>query len=151
MSIAKRTFEHHAQLETLSPHYIETREYRQLSLEAAHALLPMVRKITRKSYRELKPIQSRLNHLVPADPRNEVVKQQYEQVVQAWAGKIERLGLKAHGLWQVGFDGTTGWFGWQYPERSIRYFIEFGDLFCDRKLLSQVLQAGNHHLPESRK
>lgn len=141
MSFAKRHIKPHAEPDTLSPHYIETRAYRQLDMEAAHALLPMVRTITRQYCRELKPIQTRLNNLVPADPRNALVKQQYEQVVQAWAGKIERLGLKVHGLWQVGFDGGEGWFGWQYPERSIRYFVEYGDYFCDRQLLREALQA----------
>ena len=138
MSIAKRPIRPDAKPATLSPHYIETRRYRQLDLRLAHELLPIVRKITHKAYKELKPVQIRLNNLVPSDPRNTEVKSQYERVVHAWVGKIERLGLKVHGLWQVGFDGGTGWFGWQYPERSIRYFVEYGDYFCDRILLSDA-------------
>ena len=141
MSIYKRNIPASMQHATLSPHHIQRREYRQLNLEHANELLPMISKITRQSRRELKPIQYRLNNMVPADPRNTAVKLEYEKIVQNWAGKIERLGLKVHGLWQVGFDSGIGWYGWQFPERRIRYFIEYGDYFCDRQLIRQSLAA----------
>lgn len=137
MSIFKREYPATIQQETLSPHHIQRQEYRQLDLEHANKLLPMISKITQQSRRKLKPIQNRLNNMVPADPRNASVKRAYEEIVQNWAGKIERLGLKVHGLWQVGFDSGIGWYGWQYPERRIRYFIEYGDYFCDRNLIRQ--------------
>lgn len=139
MSIFKRKIAAKAQRQTLSPHHIQTREYRLLDLDHSNELLPMITKITRQSRAMLKPIQNRLNNMVPADPRNSMVKQEYEQIVQHWAGKIERLGLKVHGLWQVGFDSGIGWYGWQYPERRIRYFIEYGEYFRDRQLIRQSL------------
>jgi hypothetical protein len=120
---------------TVSRHHIQAGKYRSLDLKAAHDLLPIVRKITQQANRELGPIQQRLNSMVPADPRIAYVKFTYERIVKNWAGKIERLGLKVHGLWQVGFDGEIGWYGWQYPERSIRYFLEYDALFADRSLI----------------
>ncbi len=100
----------------------------------------MLRNITRKAAEELAPHQRRLNSMVPADPRNAQVKRAYATVVESWAGKIERLGFKVHGLWQVGFDGGTGWYGWQYPERSIRYFLEYDALFSERCLIRDLGQ-----------
>ena len=87
----------------VSRHQIQAGKYRSLDLQAAHDLLPIVRKITQQANHELGPIQQRLNSMVPADPRIAYVKFTYERIVKNWAGKIERLGLKVHGLWQVGF------------------------------------------------
>ena len=130
---------------TVSQHQIQAGEYRSLNLQAAHDLLPMVRKITQQANRELGPIQQRLNSMVPADPRNAYVKFTYERIVKNWAGKIERLGLKVHGLWQVGFDGGIGWYGWQYPERSIRYFLEYDALFAERSLIRHHQHIGEQN------
>lgn len=123
---------------SLSRHRIQAGNYQHLGIEAAHEILPMVRKITRKAVKELDPIQQRLNTLVPSDPRILQVKHTYAHIVKSWAGKIERLGLKVLGLWQVGFDGGSGWYGWQYPERSIRYFLEYDALFSDRCLIREI-------------
>ncbi len=51
---------------------------------------------------------------------------------------MRRLGLAVHGLWQVGFDCEEGWYSWQYPERRIRYFIEYGNTFADRVPVSTL-------------
>jgi hypothetical protein len=120
---------------TLSHHRIQSTEYRHMDLMTAQAVLPMVRTITRQSAADLEPIQKVLNAMVPADPRNKEARKNYRAVVDVWAGKIERLGFKVHGLWQVGFDGGSGWYVWQHPERSIRYFLEYDGLFADRELL----------------
>ena len=121
--------------QALSRHRIRSGEYLRVDIDSAHELLPMVRKITRLAAQELEPLQQHLHNRVPADPRNVRVKLTYRKAVTAWAGKIERLGLKVHGLWQVGFDNGHGWYGWQYPERQIRYFLEYDALFRDRVLL----------------
>ena len=123
---------------SLSPHQIRANEYLRLDLSQAHEILLMVRKLTRKASDELEPIQLRLNAMVPADPRNAEVKCAYEGVVKNWSGKIERLGLKVFGLWQVGFDAGEGWYGWQYPERSIRYFLEYDALFSEHCLIRDI-------------
>ena len=130
----------HRHSRAVARHSIQPGSYQRLDLEDAHALLPMVRGITRRAVLELNPLQQRLNSLVPADPRNASIKAAYEAVVRNWAGKIERLGLKVHGLWQVGFDGGCGWYGWQYPERTIRYFLEYDALFTERCLIREHLQ-----------
>lgn len=124
----------------ISRHRIQSGNYQRLDLESAYELLPIVRSITRRAVLELNPLQQRLRSMVPADPRNVMVNKAYAEVVKSWAGKIERLGLKVHGLWQVGFDGGSGWYGWQYPERTIRYFLEYDALFKDRGLIREHLQ-----------
>lgn len=119
----------------LSAHQIKAGDYLSVDLQAAHEILPIVQKITQKAVDDLEPLGLRLNNMVPADPRNVEVKFEYERVVKSWAGKIERLGLNVLGLWKVGFDGGEGWYGWQYPERRIRFFLEYDALFSDRRLL----------------
>jgi len=121
--------------DSLSPHQIRPGAYQRLELSAAHEVLPIVQKLTRKAVQKLEPIQMRLNNMLPADPRMTQVKRAYADVVAAWVGKIERLGFKVLGLWQVGFDGGAGWYAWQYPQRSIRYFLEYDALFSDRCLI----------------
>ncbi len=124
----------------LSQYQIRVGEYQRLDIAAAREVLPMVRQITHKAVLELEPVQRCLNNMVPADPRNAQVKRAYADIVKAWAGKIERLGFKVLGLWQVGFDGGTGWYGWQHPERSIRYFLEYDALFNNRCLIRDIEQ-----------
>ncbi len=127
----------------LSAYHIKAGNYRHLDLPAANEMLPIVQKITRKAVNDLKPFAQRLNNMVPADPRNAQIRLEYERVVKNWAGKIERLGLNVLGLWKVGFDGGEGWYGWQYPERRIRFFLEYDALFSERRLLGHRHEAGS--------
>lgn len=126
-------------VDALSLHFIHHREFRTLSLLEARELLPVVKNITRMAAIKLKPVQARLHALVPADPRQDKIRSQYQQCVEQWAGKIERLGLHALGLWQVGFDAGQGWYCWQFPDRQIRYFLEYGDEFSQRRLIRERL------------
>lgn len=132
-----RKVRHRPALNPLSCHQIQAHRYRRLSLAEAQELLPMVRNLTEASRRQLQPLADQLHRMVPADPRNAALRIEYEQVVRHWAGKVERLGLKVHGLWQVGFDGGKGWYCWQLPERSIRYFLEYHAHYETRCLLQQ--------------
>jgi hypothetical protein len=127
---------------SLSAHQIKAGDYLSVDLQAAHEILPIVQKITQKAVDDLEPLGLRLNNMVPADPRNVEVKFEYERVVKSWVGKIERLGLNVLGLWKVGFDGGEGWYGWQYPERRIRFFLEYEALFSDRRLLGHHSEIG---------
>jgi hypothetical protein len=133
-----RKLDSHQHKNPLSPHQIKAGGYLRVELSQAHEILSMVRNITENAVIELEPLKQRLNNMVPADPRNARIHLEYERVVKHWAGKIERLGLKVLGLWRVGFDGGEGWFGWQYPERSIRYFLEYDGLFSERCLLCKL-------------
>ena len=128
---------------SLSAHQIKAGDYLSVDLQVAHEILPIVQKITQKAVDDLEPLGLRLNNMVPADPRNAQVKFEYERVVKSWAGKIERLGLNVLGLWKVGFDGGEGWYGWQYPERRIRFFLEYDALFSERQLLGHHPEIGS--------
>lgn len=125
--------------DSVSRHLIHSCEFRSLSLLDAEELLPVVGNITRLAVIKLKPVQARLHAMVPADPRQEKIRSQYQRCVEQWIGKIERLGLHTPGLWQVGFDGGQGWYCWQFPDRRIRYFLEYGDEFSQRRLIRERL------------
>jgi len=132
-----RTARRYQAAESLSCHKIQVRRYRRVTLEQAQQMLPMVRRMTEASRQQLQPLSDRLHRMVPADPRNMEVRLTYEKVVRHWAGKVERLGLKVHGLWKVGFDGGQGWYCWQSPQRSIRFFLEYHAHYEARCLLQQ--------------
>lgn len=136
--VKRRREQDHLRQTRLSPHQIQTLEYRRLDLEQAHTLLPVVRKLTQQSALILAPLQTKLNNMVPADPRIQSIKHEYEQIVRHWSGKIERLGLSVQGLWRVGFDCGEGWYVWQLPERRIRYFLEYGQLFEEAVLIESL-------------
>ncbi len=106
----------------------------QFKLAEANQLLQLVQSITKQAVKRLEPVQQQLHVLVPADPRVQALNEEYTSIVANWQGKISRLGLHVHGLWQVGFDCREGWFAWRYPERKIRYFVEYGNEFEDRVL-----------------
>lgn len=80
-------------------------------------------------------MQSPLHTKVPADPRVAELNAQYVAIVEQWTRKMRRLGFAVHGLWQLGFDSGEGWYSWQLPDRTIRYFIEYGCSFSDRQLI----------------
>jgi len=109
---------------------------RSFDFQEAKHLLPLVRKITDQAVKELAPIQHRIQNMVPADPRLPGLMHRYRHIVARWRGKMQRLGLLTHGLWQLGFDNGEGWWSWQYPERSLNYFQNYDQAFDERHLFS---------------
>lgn len=103
-------------------------------------MLPLVIRVTRQAAEELSPVQSRLRRMLSCDPRLPSVEADFEGVVRAWIGKIERLGLIADGLWWVSFDLGEGYVSWRYPEIRLDYFYANGERPRDRRKISEVCE-----------
>ena len=111
------------------------------SLNEARAVLPLVVRITDRHRAELEPFQARLNRMLSNDPRRAQVEQLYEQVVERWKGKIERLGATASGLWVVDFDVGDGFLSWRYPELSIAHHKGYDAPFSGRVKLRDYIDT----------
>ncbi|MFT5259517.1 MAG: hypothetical protein ACI9J2_001670 [Saprospiraceae bacterium] len=121
---------------SLSIPAIQSSGHTTFTLACAAEQLKLVRRLTKAYATQLEPIRTKLHNYVPADPRVSQLNSEYIEIVSSWNRKMRRLGIAVHGLWQVGFDCEEGWYSWQYPERKIRYFIEYGDTFAERSLIS---------------
>ncbi len=120
---------------------------RSFTYSEAKERLPLVQKITSKAAKQLAPIQQRIQNMVPAGPRLPGLMMQYKRIVARWRGKMLRLGLFPQGLWQLGFDSGEGWWSWQYPERGLRYFQDYEQSFCERRLLRLNSTMGRRVMP----
>lgn len=120
------------------PAVIQPLSPRELSLEEAEQLLALVKSLTAPAAKSLAPIQDKIQNMVPADPRLPALSADYERIVRRWQGKLARLGVTVHGLWQVGFDSGEGWWSWQYPETRLKYFQEYDQPFSARQPLNAL-------------
>jgi len=68
------------------------------SLVEAQELLPIVNKLTQMHSKALQPLQDKLDRMLSNDPRRAVLEREYEQQIDVWRGKVERLGANAVGL-----------------------------------------------------
>lgn len=94
--------------------------------------MPLVIKVTRAQSDALQPWQHKLDRMLSNDPRRPVLEREYEKLVSAWRGKINRLGAKAAGLWEVEFDVGGGALNWRYPELQIAHFRPENDTIRQR-------------------
>jgi hypothetical protein len=113
---------------------------RVFTLTEAEALFPLVRQITQAAYQELEPVRRKLEALVPNHPEIQAVEGQYESVVKAWVGKMERLGLVIKGLWLVDFDTGDGYLCWRFPELRIGYYHSYHEGYTGRRPLREVVE-----------
>ncbi len=113
---------------------------RIFSLSEACEALPVVKKLTATSARELEPYQVRIRCLLDCDPRLEPLQREFEQVVRKWVDRVQRLGVRVCGLWQVGFDTGEGYLCWRHPELRLAYFRGYGTDFGSRQPLSDFIE-----------
>ena len=112
---------------------------RIFSLAEAQALLPVVRKVTRRAVGDFDPVRGRYRNLLDCDPRKPQLALQYEKIVRLWMTKMARFGLVARGLWAVEFDTGDGYLSWKYPELRLEFFVDSEDPKLTRRSLSEVL------------
>jgi hypothetical protein len=122
------------------PQIVPCDDPRVFSLAEAQALFPLVRHITEAAYRELEPVRRKLETMVPANPRMQEVERQYETIVKAWVGKMERLGLVVKGLWLVDFDTGDGYLCWKFPELRLGHYHGYHEGFAGRRPLREVVE-----------
>ena len=80
---------------------------RTFSYAEARAVLPRVRALTEKAYRQV-------------------------AAVSDWARQVIELGLEVKGAWLVDFDNGSGYYCWRYPEEDLLYFHSYDDGFKGR-------------------
>ena len=113
---------------------------RQFSLSEAKQVLPILRKITQASAQELSPCQGQMSNLLDCDPRQESLREDFEQIVRKWISQVQRLGLRVSGLWEVEFDTGDGYFCWRHPELRLAYFRYYAESFSRRRPIAQVIE-----------
>jgi len=113
---------------------------RVFTLAEAEQLFPLVRSITEEAWRELEPVRTRLESMVPSNPRARDVEREYEAIVKRWMAKMARLGLVVKGLWLVDFDTGDGYLCWKFPELRIGYFHGYQEGFSGRRPLHEVIE-----------
>ncbi len=112
---------------------------RYFTLSEASDALKLVKSITHDSYVQLQAIKSKLEKLLPSDPRVVFVEKEYEQVVKAWIAKMERLGVIVKGLWMIDFDTGDGYLCWKYPEYEISFYHDYTGGFASRIPIAEVI------------
>ena len=113
---------------------------RYFTLKEANDTLPLVKRITEKSYDDLQVVRRKLENLLPSDPRVVRVEEQYEQIVKRWISKMERLGLVVKGLWLIDFDTGDGYLCWKYPELTISCYHGYTGGFAARQSIEEVIE-----------
>ena len=91
------------------------------SYEDASALLPAVQEMTRDAV-------ARVESLDEATASSD----DYERIVERWAGDVMSLGIDVKGLWLIDFDTGSGYYCWQYPEESLQYYHGYEEGFRGR-------------------
>lgn len=122
------------------PQIVPCDDPRVFTLAEARVLFPLVRRITEAAYRELEPVRRKLEAMVPANPRMQEVEREYEGIVKAWVGKMERLGLVVKGLWLVDFDTGDGYLCWKFPELKLGHYHGYHEGFSGRRPLREVIE-----------
>lgn len=86
----------------------------------ATALLPVVRRITQEAVAQAEALALRYEALPETSVTRLELEVELERVILGWAGKVQKLGADAKGLWLVDFDAGDGtvW-AWRYPDGDL--------------------------------
>ncbi len=116
------------------------RDPRVFTLAEAREIFPLVRRITASAHRELEPWRRLLATLSPHSAPLYEAEEQYERVVKAWVGKMERLGLVVKGLWLADFDTGDGYLCWRFPELRLGHYHGYDEDYASRRPLREVIE-----------
>ncbi|MBI2833308.1 MAG: DUF2203 domain-containing protein [Acidobacteria bacterium] len=105
---------------------------RIFSLNDAQQLLPIVKQLTEEAVRRSTAIEERLSELARDTPEHARLAGELEEVVRAWAARLNELSVEPKGLWLVDFDNGDGYYCWQYPEATITHYHGYDDGFAGR-------------------
>lgn len=95
---------------------------RIFSYEEAAALLPDVRRMTSDAVARVEEL-------------SEGAIDEYQRVVETWAGQVMGLGIEVKGLWLIDFDNGSGYYCWQWPEPSLQFFHGYEEGYGGRVML----------------
>lgn len=113
----------------------ETGTKRVFTYEEARELMPQVIEITRQAAERVDQLLADSASLSTEDVPDEVM-EQYNEIVDGWAGAILDLGVDVKGLWLVDFDSGSGYYCWKYPEPALQYFHGYDEGFKGRVKLN---------------
>jgi hypothetical protein len=118
-------------------------QIRIFTLSEAEQVFPLVRSITAQAFDELVPI---LDFMRANMENHRALQQQethYEDIVQRWINKMERLGVVVSGLWLVDFDTGDGYLCWRHPEPHLGYYHGHDQGFGQRRPLAEIIREQN--------
>ncbi len=114
---------------------IEINHKRFFTIDQARVLLPVVRRVTRSAFTDVKVLSAQLSYTNDKTKR-ETVEEKIRRIFEEWQGKIQKLGCEAKGMWLVDFDNGEGYYCWHYPESDIDYFHSYSEGFRGRTKLN---------------
>ncbi|MHB1581739.1 MAG: DUF2203 family protein [Acidithiobacillus sp.] len=116
-------------------------QVRVFTLHEAEAIFPLVRFITAQAHDELTSVLESMR--VSMENRAALIQHEghYEEIVQRWINKMERLGVVVSGLWLVDFDTGDGYLCWRYPEVALGFYHGRDQGFGQRRPLPDILRA----------
>jgi hypothetical protein len=110
---------------------IEINQKRLFTLDDARLLLPVVRRVTKGAFDQVKTLSTQLSYIKDKSQRSEL-EQRIQALFQEWQDKVRKLGCEAKGMWLVDFDSGEGYYCWHYPEPNIEYFHGYFEGFRGR-------------------
>ncbi len=112
---------------------VEINRGRIFTLEEATKLLPVVAHITCESKRRVQVLMDKLElESVYHNRVSSELEDQINLIVDVWAEKLRKLGVRAQGLWIADFDSGDGYFCWKHPEERLLYWHGYDEGFSGR-------------------
>ncbi|MBI4374133.1 MAG: DUF2203 domain-containing protein [Deltaproteobacteria bacterium] len=113
---------------------VELKKNRLFTLKEAQTLLPIIRKITRETIRQVEDLEwkTKFGHLLKDEHRLENGRSEIQLLIERWSDKVSRLGAEPKGFWLVDFNFGEGYFCWKYPEEQIGFFHDYQGGFSKR-------------------
>ncbi|MBI2082952.1 MAG: DUF2203 domain-containing protein [Deltaproteobacteria bacterium] len=113
---------------------VELKKNKKFTLKEAEAVLPIIRKITRETIRQVQDFEWRTNFGNFAKDQQHLSQEesQLQMIIERWTDKVSKLGAEPKGFWLVDFDSGEGYFCWKYPEEQLNYFHEYKGGFTGR-------------------
>lgn len=105
---------------------------RTFTLDEAHEVLPLVRRLTADAVERFEAVSVRLHALDESEPQHATLAAELQAIAAAWVAAVRELEVEVKGLWLVDFDNGEGYYCWAHPEPSITHFHGYDDGFAGR-------------------
>lgn len=117
---------------------VEINQLKTFSLIEARKLLPLINHITKVSRKQVQQLMEQLEiQSTYGGKINSTLEDQINLKVEIWQNKLQKLGVRAQGLWIADFDSGDGYFCWKYPEETIEFWHGYGEGFIGRVPISE--------------
>ena len=107
---------------------------RVFSLQQARELLPLVRRVTVRSYERVSRLTSELR-LAKGVQRRAELKELAQDEFRKWREAMVKLGVEPKGPWIVDFDRGDGYYCWRSTEPDITHSHSYDGGFQGRQPL----------------